>query len=210
MSSSIAKRTRFIANVGGSTLRPRDELYMLFVAVDIDNGTFEPVWLVPSLDFVKKTKPNHRNRSSGSAMRETASPRTEFTTRLGNDAPLELDLAGRETEVILRRRMDLGDDVTCAQIRSMRLGSWQPSFCPRLVNQEPSRAGVESEHLILNRPAPPGLLSPRHLGIPCPPRGLVDFGEPIELPAFEVAKHPPKPIGVKRSSESPQRRVRHW
>jgi hypothetical protein len=74
MSSSIAKRTRFIANVGGSTLRPRDELYMLFVAVDIDNGTFEPVWLVPSLDFVKKTKPNHRNRSSGSAMRETASP----------------------------------------------------------------------------------------------------------------------------------------
>jgi hypothetical protein len=60
--STIAKRGRFIASVGASTLRARNDLYMLFVAVDTDTGTFEPVWFVPSIDFHNKTKLNTRNR----------------------------------------------------------------------------------------------------------------------------------------------------
>jgi hypothetical protein len=59
---TITNRSRFIANVGASTFRPREDLYMLFVAVNTDDGTFEPVWLVPSAVFAQRTKPNNKNR----------------------------------------------------------------------------------------------------------------------------------------------------
>ena len=60
--NTIAKSDRFVTNVRASTFRPRDDLYMLFVAVNTDDGTFEPVWLVPSTVFADRTKPNKRNR----------------------------------------------------------------------------------------------------------------------------------------------------
>lgn len=58
---AIADRSRFVANVGASTFRPREDFYMLFVAVNTDEGTFNPVWLVPSVAFAQRTKPNNKN-----------------------------------------------------------------------------------------------------------------------------------------------------
>lgn len=59
---TISERSRFVANVGASTFRARDDLYMLFVAVNTDDGTFDPVWFVPSTVFAEKTSPSNKNR----------------------------------------------------------------------------------------------------------------------------------------------------
>jgi hypothetical protein len=58
----IAERQRFQGNVRDSTFRPRPDLYILFVPVDADEGTFPFVWFIPSKDFAKKTKVNSRKR----------------------------------------------------------------------------------------------------------------------------------------------------
>lgn len=65
--TSIANNERFITSVRSSTFRPRDDLYMLFVAVNTDEGTFDPVWFVPSLIFAQRTKLNKRQRHVFSA-----------------------------------------------------------------------------------------------------------------------------------------------
>lgn len=65
--STIKSKGRFLANVGASTFRPRRDLYLLFVAVDTDEGTFDPAWLVPSVDFAASTRPNNQNRHRFSA-----------------------------------------------------------------------------------------------------------------------------------------------
>lgn len=59
---TITDRSRFIANVGANTFRPRNDLYMLFVAVNTDEGTFDPVWFVPSTVLAERTTPNNKNR----------------------------------------------------------------------------------------------------------------------------------------------------
>src|SRR4051794_20334926 len=59
---TIAKNSRFIASVGASTFRPRADLYVLFVAVNADDGSFDPVWLVPSTVLAERTKPNTQRR----------------------------------------------------------------------------------------------------------------------------------------------------
>jgi hypothetical protein len=59
---AILNHGRFIANVGASTFRPRDDLHMLFVAVDTGEGTIEMAWLVPSEVFAAKTKTSGKNR----------------------------------------------------------------------------------------------------------------------------------------------------
>lgn len=64
---TIADRERFIANVGASTFRPRDDLHMLCVAVNAEDGTFDPVWLVPSVDLWRSKKPGAKRRYQFSA-----------------------------------------------------------------------------------------------------------------------------------------------
>lgn len=64
---TIANRQRFIANVGVSTFRERPDLHMLFVAVNAEDGTFDPVWLVPSIDLARIKKPGARGRYQFSA-----------------------------------------------------------------------------------------------------------------------------------------------
>lgn len=64
---SIADKRRFIANVGANTFDPRNGLYMLFVAVDTQEGTIDTVWLVPSKDFDAKTTASGRKRHRFSA-----------------------------------------------------------------------------------------------------------------------------------------------
>lgn len=69
---TIANRERFIANVGTSTFRARDDLHILFVAVQTDVGTFDPVWLVPSKDLAAIKKPGARGRYQFSASMKAA------------------------------------------------------------------------------------------------------------------------------------------
>lgn len=60
--SMLAQKGRFGALVRAATFRPRDDLYLLFVPVDTRAGTYDLAWLVPSLVFAEKTKPNARGR----------------------------------------------------------------------------------------------------------------------------------------------------
>lgn len=48
---SMARKGRFQAFVRSQTFQPRDDLDMLFVLVDNENGAIEAAWLVPSADF---------------------------------------------------------------------------------------------------------------------------------------------------------------
>jgi len=50
----------FSQNVRDQTFRVRPDLYLLFVVVDPEQGTFELAWLVPSADFADRTKPDVR------------------------------------------------------------------------------------------------------------------------------------------------------
>jgi len=59
---TIAGKQMFRANVGASTFRPRPDLYVLFVAVDTKEGTFGPVWLVPSKVLAERTKLDGKGR----------------------------------------------------------------------------------------------------------------------------------------------------
>lgn len=55
-------RNEFLAQVGASTFRPRADLHLLFVVVDSQQGTFGPCWLIPSVTFAERKKPNAKNR----------------------------------------------------------------------------------------------------------------------------------------------------
>lgn len=70
---TIADKERFLANVGARTFRPRSDLFLLFVAVDTHDGTFGPVWFIPSVDFAQRTKPNAKERHRFSASMKAGS-----------------------------------------------------------------------------------------------------------------------------------------
>lgn len=57
----ISQRGRFSAQVRAATFRPRSDLYMLFVPVDAEQGTFPFVWLIPSKHFARRPA-NSRGR----------------------------------------------------------------------------------------------------------------------------------------------------
>ena len=42
---------KFMANLRAATFGPREDLDLLFVAIDIERGAVECAWLVPSVDF---------------------------------------------------------------------------------------------------------------------------------------------------------------
>jgi hypothetical protein len=50
----LAERQRFQSQVRRATLRPRSDLYMLFVVADPKALELGPIWLIPSRDFVRK------------------------------------------------------------------------------------------------------------------------------------------------------------
>lgn len=58
---------RFLADVRVQTFRPRADLYLLFVAVDVPEGIYETAWLVPSEEFGRLVAPNGRGRLRFSA-----------------------------------------------------------------------------------------------------------------------------------------------
>lgn len=62
----ISQGNRFYATVRAATFRPRADLYLLFVPVDAEEGTFPFVWLVPSKPFTRRPV-NRRGRRVFSA-----------------------------------------------------------------------------------------------------------------------------------------------
>jgi hypothetical protein len=52
----IAQRQRFQSQVRKATLRPRADLYMLFVVADPNSLELGPIWLIPSQHFVRKAR----------------------------------------------------------------------------------------------------------------------------------------------------------
>ncbi len=59
--TSMARGT-FRAQVSESTFTPRDDLHMLYVAVDPAEGTFDLAWLVPSKVLQTRSKVNPQGR----------------------------------------------------------------------------------------------------------------------------------------------------
>ena len=58
--ASVIRRGQFLHDVRGQTFRPRPDLYVLFVVVDLPSADFDPVWLVPSETLAQLVKPNAR------------------------------------------------------------------------------------------------------------------------------------------------------
>lgn len=80
----------FIANVSANTFKPRRDLFMLFVLVDTSVALFEPIWLVPSVDFNERTSPNGQGRHRFAASSKTGSKDQWSSYRFGR-----ADLAAR-------------------------------------------------------------------------------------------------------------------
>lgn len=66
----ISKRGQFSTQVRAATFRPRPDLYMLFVPVDAEAGTFPFVWLVPSKDFARRRLNNRGRRVFSASMKD--------------------------------------------------------------------------------------------------------------------------------------------
>ncbi len=62
MSGVSMSRGTFRAQVRDATFDARDDLYLLFVAVDSEEGVFDLAWLVPSSDFANATAVNSQSR----------------------------------------------------------------------------------------------------------------------------------------------------
>jgi len=64
---------QFLSNVRKATFRVRPDLYMMFVPVDFQDGSFEFVWFVPSAEF--------QARANEGADRYTFAASTKPTSR---------------------------------------------------------------------------------------------------------------------------------
>jgi hypothetical protein len=77
-SSHLHQEGRFIADVRAVTFQPKDNFYLLFVAVRSKDADFGPVWLVPSHDFDRKAGSGSANRTT---LRISASAKPESRDR---------------------------------------------------------------------------------------------------------------------------------
>lgn len=50
----ISERSTFRSQVRAATFRPRPDLHLLFVPIDVEQGTFEFAWLIPSETFAAR------------------------------------------------------------------------------------------------------------------------------------------------------------
>ncbi|MDX6589778.1 MAG: hypothetical protein QOI84_1052 [Solirubrobacterales bacterium] len=66
----ISQRNTFYATVRAATFRPRSDLYLLFVPVDAEEGTFPFVWLVPSKRFARRHVNGRGRRVFSASMKE--------------------------------------------------------------------------------------------------------------------------------------------
>jgi hypothetical protein len=62
LTGTSMSRGTFRAQVRDATFAARDDLALLFVAVDLEEGVFDLAWLVPSIDFANVTTVNSQSR----------------------------------------------------------------------------------------------------------------------------------------------------
>jgi hypothetical protein len=69
----LSQRQQFMTQVRQATLRPRPDLYMLFVVADPVGLDIGPIWLIPSEEFVAISPPkaNEKHKFVASAKPET-------------------------------------------------------------------------------------------------------------------------------------------
>lgn len=96
----IAERKRFQSQVRAATLRPRDDLYMLFVVANPATIDLGPIWLIPSEEFIKKApagsngkhrfvasaRPGTKDQWAGYLVEKTQLP-SRLLTALGSHGP---------------------------------------------------------------------------------------------------------------------------
>ncbi len=71
--SAPLNRGGFTANVRSETMKPRRDLFLLFVAVDVRLAAIELCWLVPSEEFVSQaTRDSHRRYRFAASMKPGA------------------------------------------------------------------------------------------------------------------------------------------
>lgn len=71
----VATTGRFQAQVRSATFRPRDDLDLLFVLIDIERGAIDTAWLVPSAEFDElRGTPTTRGTLRFSASSKTRQP----------------------------------------------------------------------------------------------------------------------------------------
>jgi hypothetical protein len=69
--SRVLRRGRFTAQVRSETLNPRRDLYVLFLAVKVAEGTFDTCWLVPSIDLAAQARQDgHRRYVFSAALKD--------------------------------------------------------------------------------------------------------------------------------------------
>lgn len=73
LTGTSMSRGTFRTQVRDATFAARDDLYLLFVAVDPEEGVFDRSWLVPSINFAAATTVNSlgRRRFVASAKEKT-------------------------------------------------------------------------------------------------------------------------------------------
>lgn len=79
-SSHLGERGQFIHDIRDVTFRPRDDFWLLFVAVDGVEPDFGPVWFVPSRVFAERVSanPSGRRRFAASAKDKSQDQWREF------------------------------------------------------------------------------------------------------------------------------------
>lgn len=87
----------FRTQVRDATFAEREDLYLLFVAVDPDEGVFDLAWFVPSIDFANATSVNSQNRR-----RFVASAKATTQDQWSSYRCSRQDLAGRILNAIDR------------------------------------------------------------------------------------------------------------
>ena len=73
MNDAKSLRSGFRADVRSETLRPRDDLFVLFVVVNVGLGSFDTCWLVPSVDLAERAKRDRLGRYRFAASPKAAS-----------------------------------------------------------------------------------------------------------------------------------------
>jgi hypothetical protein len=96
LTGTSMSRGTFRTQVRNATFGAREDLHLLFVAVDAEEGVFDLAWLVPSIDFAAATTVNSQSRR-----RFVASAKEKTQDQWSRYRCSRHDLAGRVLNAIV-------------------------------------------------------------------------------------------------------------
>jgi hypothetical protein len=89
--SAPLNRGTFMANVRSETMAPRRDLFLLFVAIDIQLAAIQLCWLVPSEEFVDHaTRDSHRRYRFAASMKPDAKDKWREYRLAASELPPEI------------------------------------------------------------------------------------------------------------------------